>query len=214
MMHIALVDYGSGNLRSVAKAFERAAADLGLAATIAVTDRPEAIAAADRIVLPGVGAFGDCAAGLGRRPGLRDALSEAAIKKARPFFGICVGMQLMATCGVEFGRHQGLGWLNGEITPLVPADPELKLPHMGWNDLTFTGDHALMKGLKSGTHVYFVHSFAWSKARARDILAEADYGGTFPAMIGCDNLIGTQFHPEKSQAAGLTLIANFLNWRP
>lgn len=210
---VAVIDYGSGNLRSAAKALERAAADSGRKARIVVTSDPGAVAAADRLVLPGVGAFADCMAGLEGVAGLKEALIEAAIARARPFLGICVGMQLMAEWGVEFGRHKGLGWLKGEIAPLAPADRALKIPHMGWNTIAAVRPHPVLAGLDAPA-VYFVHSFALAHADPAEIVATCDYGGLFPALAGRDNLIGAQFHPEKSQAAGLTLLANFLSWRP
>jgi len=211
---VAIIDYGSGNLRSAAKAFERAAAEAGLSATIAVTGRPEDVRAADRIVLPGVGAFADCRFGLEAVDGLHDALNEAALNKARPFFGICVGMQLMATVGHEFGDTPGLDWIQGEVTALAPNDPALKIPHMGWNDLKLVGDHPLFDGIESGQHAYFVHSFHFVPDDADAVWAQVDYGGPVTAAVGRDNLFGTQFHPEKSQALGLGIIANFLKWKP
>ncbi|MCC6918247.1 MAG: imidazole glycerol phosphate synthase subunit HisH [Alphaproteobacteria bacterium] len=210
---IAVVDYGSGNLRSAAKALERAACDASLPRRIEITSDPNAVRAADRVVLPGVGAFADCMAGLTAVEGLKEALTDAVIARRRPFLGICVGMQLMAEAGVEFGRHAGLGWIAGEVSRLTPADPALKIPHMGWNRLAFARPHPLFAGLDD-PFVYFVHSFAMRPARPADLVATADYGGAFAAAVGRDNLFGTQFHPEKSQAAGLTLLANFLNWRP
>jgi glutamine amidotransferase len=213
-MTVAIVDYGSGNLRSAAKAFERAAAENGLRSPILVTSRPEEVAAADRIVLPGVGAFADCRRGLAAVPGLEDALCEAVIARGRPFLGICVGMQLMAAYGREFETVAGLGWIPGDIAAIDPADPQLKIPHMGWNELALLTDHPVLAGLEQGTHAYFVHSYRFRTEAADAVLAETDYGGRLAAVIGRDNLIGTQFHPEKSQMAGLRLIANFLEWRP
>lgn len=213
-MKVAIIDYGSGNLRSAAKAFERAAAEAGLNADVQVTGKPEDVAAADRIVLPGVGAFADCRQGLEAVDGLHDALNEAVLNKARPFMGICVGMQLMATMGREFGDTPGLDWIKGEVRALTPNDPALKIPHMGWNDLHLVGQHALFDGLQSGQHAYFVHSFQFVPDDAADVWAEVDYGGPVTAVVGRDNMIGTQFHPEKSQAFGLGFIANFLNWKP
>lgn len=211
---VALIDYGSGNLRSAEKALSRAAAAAGLACQILVTDDPERVRLAERVVLPGVGAFGDCRAGLLARPGLAEALAEAAIVKGRPFLGICVGMQLLATRGVEHGVHEGLGWIPGEVVALTPSDPALKVPHMGWNELAEVAVHPLLSGLGPGTHVYFVHSYHFRTARPEHALARVDYGGPLAAVVGRDNLVGTQFHPEKSQAAGLKLLANFLSWRP
>jgi glutamine amidotransferase len=213
-MTTAILDYGSGNLRSAAKAFERAAAESGLAEAIVVTSRPEEVAAAERIVLPGVGAFADCRRGLAAVPGLEAALCEAVIGRGRPFLGICVGMQLMAARGREFETVEGLGWLPGDVIAIAPADPSLKIPHMGWNELTFRAPHPVLAGLPAGAHVYFVHSYHFRPADPADLLAEADYGGPLAAAVGRDNVIGTQFHPEKSQMAGLRLIANFLQWRP
>ena len=213
-MTVAIVDYGSGNLRSAAKAFERAAAESGSADRIIVTSRPEEVAAAERIVLPGVGAFADCRRGLAAVPGLEAALVEAAIGRGRPFLGICVGMQLLAECGREFETVGGLGWIAGEVVPIAPADPSLKIPHMGWNELQPRAAHPVLDGLLPGTHAYFVHSYHFRPADPADLLATTDYGGPIAAMVGRDNLIGTQFHPEKSQMAGLRLIANFLQWRP
>ena len=210
---VAVIDYGSGNLRSAAKALERAAADSGAEVRVIVTSDADAVAAADRLVLPGVGAFADCMAGLEAVAGLKEGLGGAAIARARPFLGICVGMQLMAEWGVEFGRTRGLGWLKGEIAPLAPSDPALKIPHMGWNTIAATRPHPVLAGLEAPS-VYFVHSFALAHADPAEIVAICDYGGPFPAIAGRDNLVGTQFHPEKSQAAGLTLLANFLSWRP
>jgi glutamine amidotransferase len=213
-MTIAVIDYGSGNLRSAAKACERAAADAGLAETILVTSRPDEIAAAERIVLPGQGAFADCRRGLAAVPGLEAALVEAVMARGRPFLGICVGMQLMAERGREFETVDGLGWIEGEVVPIELADPSLKIPHMGWNELSPRAAHPVLEGLPAGTHAYFVHSFELRPTDPTDILAETDYGGPIVAAVGRDNLIGTQFHPDKSQQAGLRLIANFLRWRP
>ncbi|NNG04528.1 MAG: imidazole glycerol phosphate synthase subunit HisH [Inquilinus sp.] len=212
---VAIVDYGSGNLRSAAKAFERAAREAGRAVTVEVTGEPERVRRAERVVLPGVGAFGDCRAGLAALPGMTATLEEVAIGAGRPFLGICVGMQLMASVGREHGDHPGFGWIPGEVTALSPADPMLKVPHMGWNDLTvLDAGHPVLAGLADGADVYFVHSYRMVPADPAHILATADYGGPVPAVVGRDNLIGTQFHPEKSQAAGLRLISNFLEWRP
>ncbi|UEM21041.1 imidazole glycerol phosphate synthase subunit HisH [Skermanella mucosa] len=214
-MTVAIVDYGSGNLRSAAKAFERAAQEAGVGAAIAVTDDAEAVRRADRIVLPGVGAFADCMAGIRSVPGLVEAMEEAVLTRGTPFLGICVGMQLMAERGVEHGVWDGLGWIRGEVVALSPADPSLKIPHMGWNDLHVgRPDHPVLAGLHDGDHAYFVHSYRFACADPATELASVDYGGPVAAVIGRDNLVGTQFHPEKSQAAGLRLIANFLRWRP
>ena len=213
-MSVVIVDYGSGNLRSAAKAFERASRQAGLDMDITVTGEPAEVARAERIVLPGVGAFGDCRAGLAARGGMIEALSEAVIGRGRPFLGICVGMQLMADRGLEHGVHQGLGWIAGEVRPLAPGDGALKVPHMGWNDLAFRTPHPLFAGIVAGAHAYFVHSYYVVCADAGQCLATVDYGGPLCAAIGRDNMAGVQFHPEKSQAVGLRLIENFLTWRP
>jgi imidazole glycerol-phosphate synthase subunit HisH len=214
-MTVAIVDYGSGNLRSAAKAFERAAAEAGISAAITVTDDAEAVRRADRIVLPGVGAFADCMSGIRAVPGLIEAREEAVLKHGTPFMGICVGMQLMAERGLEYGVQQGLGWIKGEVVLLNPADTSLKIPHMGWNDLQIERpDHPVLAGIPQGEHAYFVHSYRFACIERANELATVDYGGPVTAVIGRDNLVGTQFHPEKSQAAGLRLIANFLRWRP
>lgn len=213
-MTTAIIDYGSGNLRSAAKAFERAATESGANGAINVTADPAAVAAADRIVLPGVGAFADCKAGLAALDGMIDALDEQVTVKGKPFLGICVGMQLMAERGIEFGTEAGLGWCKGEVRAIAPADPSLKVPHMGWNELHFRGRaHPVFAGVGEGEHVYFVHSYAFF-GDPDLVLAEVDYGGPVTAAIARDNMVGTQFHPEKSQAAGLRLISNFLNWTP
>jgi imidazole glycerol-phosphate synthase subunit HisH len=213
-MIVAIIDYGSGNLRSAAKAFERAAAEARITAHIEVTGRPEVVAGADRIVLPGVGAFADCRRGLAAIPGLEPALREAVIARARPFLGICVGMQLLAERGREFETVGGLGWVDGEVVAIEPGDPTLKIPHMGWNEIEPRTDHALLAGFEAATHGYFVHSYHFQLAEPADLVAVTDYGGPLTAIIGRDNLVGTQFHPEKSQEAGLRLIGNFLRWRP
>ena len=213
-MKVAIVDYGSGNLRSAAKAFERAAAENGIAARVEVTDKPEAVARADRVVLPGVGAFADCRRGLAAIPGLEEALRQAVMAHARPFLGICVGMQLMADRGREFETVEGLGWIAGEVVPIEPRDTTLKIPHMGWNEIAPRAPHPLLAGLGPGAHAYFVHSYNLRLANPADLVAVADYGGPLTAMIGHGNLAGTQFHPEKSQEAGLRLIGNFLRWCP
>ena len=213
-MTIAVIDYGSGNLRSAAKACERAAADIGIGDSVVVTSRPEEILAADRVVLPGQGAFADCRRGVAAVPGLEEALCEAVIARGRPFLGICVGMQLMAERGLEFEIVDGFGWIAGEVVAIEPNDPTLKIPHMGWNELTPRSDHPVLAGLPAGTHVYFVHGFELYPSDPANVLAETDYGGPIVAAVGRDNLIGTQFHPDKSQGAGLLFIANFLRWRP
>jgi glutamine amidotransferase len=213
-MRVAIIDYGSGNLRSAAKAFERAAAEDGISARIEVTHEPEVVARADRVVLPGVGAFGDCRRGLAAVPGLEAALRETAIARARPFFGICVGMQLMADRGREFETVVGLGWIAGEVVPIEPRDAALKIPHMGWNEIDLRAPHPLLAGLEAGAHAYFVHSYHFRPADRADLVAVTDYGEPLTAMIGHGNLVGTQFHPEKSQETGLRLIGNFLRWHP
>jgi imidazole glycerol-phosphate synthase subunit HisH len=216
-VNVAIVDYGSGNLHSAAKAFERAAHDAGTGQAIIVTNDPDAVAAADRVVLPGVGAFADCRRGLDAVDGMVAALEEAVRRKGRPFFGICVGMQLLAERGREYEVTEGLGWIGGEVDRIAPADPELKIPHMGWNTLNVTRPHKLVEGLPlgpQGWHAYFVHSYAFNVARRADLVAEADYGGPLTAIVARDNIVGTQFHPEKSQKFGLALIANFLTWAP
>jgi len=214
-MNLVIIDYGSGNLRSAAKAIERAAAAADLSARVTVTSEAEAVAGADRIVLPGVGAFADCMRGLAGLPGMIEALDEAVIRRARPFLGICVGMQLMATTGREHGDHPGLGWIPGDVVALKPTDRTLKVPHMGWNGLRMGEDtHPVLAGLADDTHVCFVHSYHLRPSTARHVLASADYGGSIAAVVGRDNLVGTQFHPEKSQRVGLRLLSNFLKWRP
>lgn len=213
MTTVALIDYGSGNLRSAAKALERAAAGHDTAVEVLVTADADAVRRADRIVLPGVGAFADCMGGLAAVPGMREALEETVVRGGRPFLGVCVGMQLLAARGLEFGIHAGLGWLPAEVRPLEPADPALKIPHMGWNELVVERPHPVLAGLPADPHAYFVHSYRMVCAEASHVLATAEYGGAFPAVVGRDNIIGTQFHPEKSQEVGLALIANFLAWR-
>jgi len=213
-MIVAIVDYGSGNLCSAAKAFERAALENEISAEVKVTNGPEAVAAADRVVLPGVGAFADCRRGLKDVPGLEAALREAVMIRARPFLGICVGMQLMAEAGREFERVEGLGWIGGEVVPIEPADTALKIPHMGWNEIEPRSAHPLLAGLGSGAHAYFVHSYHFRLHDPADLIATTEYGGPLTAVVGRNNVAGTQFHPEKSQETGLRLIGNFLRWRP
>ena len=217
MQRVAIIDYGSGNLHSAAKAFERAAREGGSGALIEVTSSPEAVLAADRIVLPGVGAFADCKRGLDAVAGMREALEITVRRKGRPFLGICVGQQLLATRGLEHVVTEGLGWIAGECRQLQPLDQGLKIPHMGWNTLRLLQPHALLEGLAtgdSGLHAYFVHSYHLVPASHDVIVAETDYGGPVTAIVAKDNVAGTQFHPEKSQRLGLGLIANFLTWRP
>ncbi|HSZ66720.1 MAG TPA: imidazole glycerol phosphate synthase subunit HisH [Xanthobacteraceae bacterium] len=216
-MTVAIVDYSSGNLHSAAKAFERAAHEAGLDQPIMVTQDPAVVARADRIVLPGVGAFADCRRGLDAVPGMVEALEEAVRQRGRPFFGICVGMQLMAERGLEYEVKEGLGWIAGEVDRITPIDAGLKIPHMGWNTLNVTRPHPLLAGLElgpNGRHAYFVHSYQLKPENRADLIAEADYGGAVTAVVGRDNIVGTQFHPEKSQKLGLELIANFLKWMP
>jgi glutamine amidotransferase len=211
MPTVALIDYGSGNLASAAKALARAA---GSKFEIVTTADPQTVKDAERVVLPGVGAFADCMRGLSAVPGMVEALREKVLKEGAPFLGICVGMQLLATVGVEFGRHAGLGWIAGEVVKITPSDPNLKIPHMGWNELTIVQKHPLLKGIAPGAHAYFVHSFQLKPALPEDLIATTDYGGPLTAMVGDENVAGTQFHPEKSQATGLKLLENFLSWRP
>lgn len=214
-MTVALIDYGSGNLRSAAKSLERAASEVGLSTRIMVTSDPDVVRLADRIVLPGVGAFADCRKGLGALPGMVEVLEERVIRAARPFLGICVGMQLMASVGREHEDCEGLGWIAGEVVALKPADPALKVPHMGWNQLEFSAQrHPVLAGMGQHPHVYFVHSYHLVPSERDQVLATVDYGGPVTAVVGRDNLIGTQFHPEKSQTAGLQLLGNFLKWTP
>ena len=209
MSATVIIDYGSGNLRSAAKALAAAGGE------VRVTSDPRDVEGAERIVLPGVGAFADCRAGLDNLPGMVEALEASVHRKGRPFLGICVGMQLMAEVGLEHGRHPGLGWIAGEVTKLSPqGNTALKIPHMGWNELALTRRHPLFAGIASGAHAYFVHSYHLALTNPGDLLAAADYGGPIVAALARDNMLGVQFHPEKSQAMGLTLLANFLNWRP
>ncbi|WPY93055.1 imidazole glycerol phosphate synthase subunit HisH [Limimaricola variabilis] len=209
----ALIDYESGNLHSAQKAFERMARE-GNAGEVIVTSRPEDVARADRIVLPGDGAFPHCRNALSAQPGLHEALVEAVEVQGRPFLGICVGMQLLAEIGHEYERTEGLGWVPGEIVRIEPSDPKLKVPHMGWNDLVIDRPHPVLEGISTGDHAYFVHSWQFRPTDPDTLLAHVDYGGAVTAVVGRDNVVGAQFHPEKSQAAGLRLIANFLNWKP
>ena len=216
-MSVAIIDYGSGNLHSAAKAFERAARESGHAQPIGVTSDPETVRRADRVVLPGVGAFADCRRGLDRLPGMVEALSETVLRRGQPFLGICVGMQLMAERGREYETTQGLGWIAGEVCRISPGDPGLKIPHMGWNTLNERRSHPLFAGIPLGVrglHAYFVHSYHLRVADGTDLVAESDYGGPVTALVARDNYAGTQFHPEKSQKLGLALIANFLKWKP
>jgi glutamine amidotransferase len=216
-MSVAIVDYGSGNLHSAAKAFERAARECGHDQPIVVTRDPDVVRRADRIVLPGVGAFADCRRGLDDVPGMVAALNETVRGKGRPFLGICVGMQLMAERGREYQVTEGLGWIRGEVDKITPADPNLKIPHMGWNTLNVVNPHPLLDGIalgNDGLHAYFVHSYHLNVADRSDLVAQADYGGPVTTIVAHDTAAGTQFHPEKSQRLGLALIANFLRWKP
>lgn len=216
-MTVAIVDYGSGNLHSAAKAFERAAQETGRAQPIVVTGDPDVVRRADRVVLPGVGAFADCRRGLDAIAGMVEVLNESVHGRGRPFLGICVGMQLMAERGREYEVTPGLGWIAGEVDRIAPADASLKIPHMGWNTLDATKPHPLLDGIAvgpRGLHAYFVHSYQLRVADRADLVAQADYGGPITAIVGRDTVAGTQFHPEKSQRLGLALIANFLKWAP
>ncbi|MGH6892397.1 MAG: imidazole glycerol phosphate synthase subunit HisH [Dongiaceae bacterium] len=212
-MQVAIVDYGAGNLRSAEKALAAAAGDAG--ARVIVTADPEDVRRADRVVLPGVGAFADCRRGLDALPGMVAALEETVLKQGKPFLGICVGMQLMASVGVEFGEHKGLDWIKGKVVALDPADRALRIPQMGWNDLNLKDvRHPALSSLHPGDHAYFVHSYHFVADRPQDVLASVEYGGPVAAIVGRDNLLGVQFHPEKSQQVGLRLLASFLKWIP
>ena len=220
-MSVAIIDYGSGNLRSAAKAFERAARASGFKGEIVVTAEADQVASAERIVLPGVGAFADCRRGLEAVPGLHDALTEAVLKKGRPFLGICVGMQLMAERGLEHGETKGLGWLPGNVVALTPEGDDspagigYRVPHMGWNELIITAPaHPMLTGIDEGGHAYFVHSYHMQCHNSAHVLATTPYGQVATAIVGRDNLVGAQFHPEKSQALGLRFMSNFLAWKP
>ncbi|MBX2804882.1 MAG: imidazole glycerol phosphate synthase subunit HisH [Hyphomicrobiales bacterium] len=216
-MKIAIIDYGSGNLHSAAKAFERAALEAETGHDILVTSNPADVIDAERIVLPGVGAYGDCWSGLNAVGGMVDALKESVLVARKPFLGICVGMQLLAERGFEHRVTEGLGWIKGDVKRIEPDDASLKIPHMGWNTLRVVNDHALLEGIPTeadGWHAYFVHSYALMGGDSAELISEADYGGSVTAMVARDNIAGTQFHPEKSQKLGLRLIVNFLRWRP
>lgn len=215
--YIVIIDYGSGNLRSAAKAFEHVSKDI----TVKISNRPEDLLNADRIVLPGQGAFRDCMEGLSAIDGMVEALNESVIQKATPFLGICVGMQLMASRGMEHGVTAGLGWIEGDVIPITPNDPSLKIPHMGWNELRYLSAnesqdnrHFVLRNTDSSENFYFVHSFMFQCTYNHNCLAMVDYGGLIPAIVGRDNIIGMQFHPEKSHKAGLKLLSNFLDWKP
>jgi glutamine amidotransferase len=216
-MHVAIIDYGSGNLHSAAKAFERAAREQASPLAVKVTSTPEEVRGAERVVLPGVGAFADCRNGLARIPGMIEALEESVRKRGKPFLGICVGLQLMAERGLEHGLTPGLGWIEGEVRAIAPSDASLKIPHMGWNTLALRRTHALLEGIptgESGLNAYFVHSYHFVPERPDALVASTDYGGPITAFVAKDNLAGSQFHPEKSQKLGLAVIANFLKWKP
>jgi len=216
-MRVAIIDYGSGNLRSAAKAFERAAREAGINAEIDLTDDAERVATADRIVLPGVGAYADCRRGLDAVPGMAEAVIDVVEHKARPFLGICVGMQLMSSRGLEKTITKGFGWIKGDVKEMTPDDPNLKIPQIGWNTLEIRHPHALFDGIATGPeglHAYFVHSYHLAADHSDDVIATTNYGGPMTAFVGRDNIAGAQFHPEKSQKLGLALIANFLRWKP
>ena len=216
-MKVAIIDYGSGNLHSALKAFERSANESGLTASVSLTSDPDLIRKADRIVLPGVGAFADCQAGLAAVDGLIEVLNESVIQKGTPFLGICVGMQLLASRGLEHVTTAGLDWIKGDVKRIEPNDPALKIPHMGWNTLDIRHEHALLAGIPTGVnglHAYFVHSYHFLVKNRDALVAETDYGGPITAIVAQDNIAGSQFHPEKSQRLGLAFIANFLRWKP
>jgi glutamine amidotransferase len=216
-MHVAIIDYGSGNLHSAAKAFDRAAREQGSSLAVKVTAEPQDVLDADRIVLPGVGAFADCRQGLVRIPGMIETLEEAVHGAGKPFLGICVGLQLMAERGLEHGMTPGLGWIEGEVRAIAPRDAALKIPHMGWNTLRLARGHALFDGIttgEEGLNAYFVHSYHLVPSDPGTLIATTDYGGEVTAVVARDNMAGSQFHPEKSQRLGLALIANFLKWKP
>ncbi len=213
-MRVAIIDYGSGNLRSATKAFERAAREAGIAAEIDLTDKAERVASADRIVLPGVGAYADCRRGLDAVPGMVEALRETVETRARPFLGICVGMQLMSSRGLEKTITEGLGWIKGDVVKMTPSDPDLKIPQIGWNTLDARRPHPLFDGIPKTLHAYFVHSYHLAAENPDDVVATVDYGGPMTAFVANGNKAGAQFHPEKSQTLGLALITNFLRWKP
>lgn len=217
MKTAVIIDYGSGNLHSAGKALERAARESGSDVSCLISSDPSKVAAADRVILPGVGAFADCRAGLEAVPGLLQALTKVVIEKQRPFLGICVGMQLMASRGLEFGVTEGFDWIPGEVSHIEPGDPSLKIPHMGWNTLEVAQPHALLDGIETGPkglHAYFVHSYHLVPENSNHVVATTEYGGPITAMVARDHMAGTQFHPEKSQTLGLRLLANFLTWSP
>ena len=218
---IAIIDYGSGNLRSAAKAFEHISKEHNMDAQVLITSQAEDLHKCERIVLPGQGAFGDCMRGLKAVDGMIEALEEAVLEKGTPFLGICVGMQLMATRGLEHGSHAGLNWIEGEVVPIEPKDSSLKIPHMGWNDLYFplystdqNNRHFVLRSTENSENFYFVHSFMFQCLYNHHVIAMTEYGGLIPAVVGRDNMIGVQFHPEKSQKAGLELLKGFMEWKP
>lgn len=211
---LVIIDYGSGNLRSAAKSFEKVIADTGTNMEVKISAHAEDLRTASHIVLPGQGAFTDCMNGLKSVDGMIEALEDTVLKQGKPFFGICVGMQLLATKGLEHGECQGLDWIAGEVVPMQPTDPTLKIPHMGWNTLETTQDHALLRSIDSSDHYYFVHSFMFKCIEKEHVLAETEYGENVAAIVGRDNIIGTQFHPEKSQESGLKLLSEFIHWKP
>lgn len=214
---VALIDYGSGNLHSAGKALERASRESGTNKAVLVTADPDVVRRADRIVLPGVGAYADCRRGLDAVPGMVEALTEAVLERGHPFLGICVGLQLLASRGLEHGVTEGLGWIEGDVVKIAPSDPALKIPHMGWNSLNLVRPHPILEGIaigEDGLDAYFVHSYHLEAANPAEVVATSDYGGAITAVVGRDNIAGTQFHPEKSQRLGLALLANFLKWTP
>ncbi len=216
-MRVAIIDYGSGNLRSATKAFERAAREASIDAAIDLTDKADVVATADRIVLPGVGAYADCRAGLDAVPGMKEAIIDVVEHKGRPFLGICVGMQLMSSRGLEKTTTEGFGWIEGDVVEMTPDDSNLKIPQIGWNTLDIHHPHPLFDGITTGSdglHAYFVHSYHLAAKHRSDVIATTEYGGAMTAFVGRDNIAGAQFHPEKSQTLGLALIANFLRWKP
>ena len=212
-MTTVIVDYESGNLHSAEKAFQRMAAEVG-ADKVVVTSDPDTVRRASRVVLPGDGAFPACRNELYDHRGLFEAIEEAVLTGGRPFMGICIGMQMLATRGLEYSETDGFDWISGNVTPISPADPSMKVPHMGWNDLVIDQPHPVLDGIATGDHAYFVHSYQFHVAKPAERIAHVDYGGDVTAIIGCDTMLGMQFHPEKSQAVGLRMIGNFLTWRP